>query len=392
MIPYGRQSVSQADIDAVVEVLRSDYLTQGPAVERFETALATYCDAQHAVAVSNGTAALHLAMLALGVGEGSLVWTSPNSFAASANCARYCGADVDFVDIDPGTFNMGVDALASKLELAAASGRLPDVVIPVHHSGLPCDMEAIAALAERYGFTVMEDACHALGGSYGAERIGSCTHSAMTVFSFHPVKTLTTGEGGAVLTNSDELAGRIALLRSHGITRDPALMVGPRPGAEDASTQPETPAPWHYEMVELGFNYRITDIQCALGTSQLTRLDEWVARRGQLAARYDRLLADLPVHGQAEGADRVSARHLYVVRMAADRRDEVGRAMREAGVLVNLHYAPIHLQPYYRHLGFSPGDFPQAELYGREALTLPLFPSMSDGDVDTVVGLLASLV
>jgi len=390
MIPYGRQSVSQADIDAVVEVLESDYLTQGPAVERFETALASYCGASHAVAVSNGTAALHLAMLALGVGEGSLVWTSPNSFVASANCARYCGADVDFVDIDPDTFNMGVEALDAKLVQAAAAGRLPDVVIPVHHSGLPCDMTGIASLAERYGFTVVEDACHAVGGSHGSTKVGACTHSAMTVFSFHPVKTLTTGEGGAVLTNSDELAARVALLRSHGVTRDPAQMVF---GDSTAEGDPTTDAvPWHYEMVELGFNYRITDIQCALGASQLTRLDEWIARRGELAARYDRLLADMPVCGQSCPAGRVSARHLYVVRVSADRRDEVGRAMRAAGVLVNLHYAPIHLQPYYRELGFSPGDFPHAELYSREALTLPLYPAMSDADVDTVVGLLASLL
>lgn len=387
MIPYGRQSVSQADIDAVVEVLGSDYLTQGPAVERFEAALASYCGAKHAVAVSNGTAALHLAMLALGVGEGSLVWTSPNSFVASANCARYCGADVDFVDIDPDTFNMDVEALAAKLACAEAAGRLPDVVIPVHHSGLPCDMTGIAALAERYGFAVVEDACHALGGSYDAEKVGACTYSAMTVFSFHPVKTLTTGEGGAVLTNDDALAARVALLRSHGITRDPAMMAVP-----ETATAPTSMAPWHYEMVELGFNYRITDIQCALGASQLARLDEWIARRGELAARYDRLLADLPVRGQLDPTGCVSARHLYVVRMSSDLRDEVGRAMRDAGVLVNLHYAPIHLQPYYRELGFNPGDFPHAELYSREALTLPLYPAMSEADVDTVVDLLASLV
>jgi len=379
MIPYGRQSVSQADIDAVVEVLKSDYLTQGPAIERFETALAAYCGASHAVAVSNGTAALHLAMLALGVGEGSLVWTSPNSFVASANCARYCGADVDFVDIDPDSFNMSVPELAAKLELAAAVGRLPDVVIPVHHSGLPCDMVGIAALAERYGFTVVEDGCHALGGSYAAEKVGACAYSAMTVFSFHPVKPLTTGEGGAVLTNRTELATRVASLRSHGISRDPKLM-------------PASSTPWYYKMVELGFNYRITDIQCALGTSQLTRLDEWVVRRRELAARYDRLLSDLPMHGQVNPAGRVSARHLYVVRMSADCRDDVGRAMRDADVLVNLHYAPIHLQPYYRELGFNPGDFPQAELYSREALTLPLYPAMSGADVDTVVSLLTSLV
>lgn len=376
MIPYGHQSISDADVEAVAATLRSGWLTQGPAVPAFETAVAERCASNFAVAVSNATAALHLACLALGVGPGDRVWTSPNTFVASANCARYCGADVDFVDIDPQTFNISVAALADKLSRAAAAGRLPKVLIPVHFAGLPCDMEEIGALARQYGIRVIEDASHAIGSTYQGRPVGNCAHSDITVFSFHPVKIITTGEGGMALTNSPELAGRIARLRSHGITRDAGEMSGASEG------------PWYYQQVELGFNYRMTDLQAALGLSQLQRLDPFLARRDALAARYDRALAGLPLGGQAGAADRTSARHLYPVKIAAPRRLAVFETLRREGIGVQVHYIPVHLQPYYRALGFGPGDFPAAETYYAQAMSLPLFPDLTDEQQDRVVAVL----
>jgi UDP-4-amino-4,6-dideoxy-N-acetyl-beta-L-altrosamine transaminase len=383
MIPYGHQDISDADVDAVVAALRSDWLTQGPAVPRFEVMVADACGAAHAAAVSNGTAALHVACLAAGLGPGGLLWTSPITFVASANCGRYCGADVDFVDIDPATYCMSVDALAEKLEAAERAGRLPDVVVPVHFAGLSCDMAGIGALAERYGFTVIEDACHALGGSYQGAPVGSCRHSSMTVFSFHPVKIVTTGEGGAITTNDPAIAERLRLFRTHGITKDPTLFEGAADG------------PWYYEQIELGFNYRMTDIQAALGASQMQRLGVFAARREEIAARYDSELATLPLHLAPRTADSRSGWHLYVVRVAdAASVDRAGLAARllEAGVGTQVHYIPVHLQPYYRRLGFGPGDFPAAERYYKGALSIPMYAALSDDQQTTVIEALRAVM
>ncbi len=380
MIPYGRQDVWAEDIEAVRAVLESDFLTQGPAVTRFEEALARQCGARHAVAVNSATSALHVAYLALGLGVGDLLWTSPNTFLATTNAALYCGADVDFVDIDPRTYNLCPAALEAKLVEAERDGRLPKVVVPVHFAGEPCDMAAIAALGRRYGFRIVEDASHAIGARAGEHPVGACAVSDVTVFSFHPVKIVTSGEGGAALTNDAGLAERMALFRSHGMTRDPALMENPPEG------------PWAYEQVELGYNYRLTDIQAALGLSQLPRVDDYVARRHAIARRYDDALAGLdlarPVRDQASR----SALHLYVVRLAgraSGRRRQIFDRMRAQGVGVNVHYIPVHLQPYYRRLGFAPGQFPEAERYYADALSLPIFPTLTDAAQDHVV---ASLV
>jgi UDP-4-amino-4,6-dideoxy-N-acetyl-beta-L-altrosamine transaminase len=377
MIPYGRQSLDQADIDAVVEVLKSDWLTQGPVIERFEAAMAERCEAGFGVAVCNATAALHIACLAAGLGEGDRLWTSPNTFLASANCGRYCGADVDFVDIDPQTWNLDEVALAQKLEVAEREGRLPNVLVAVAFSGQSCDMRAIAALAQRYGFIVIEDASHAVGARYAGRPVGCGEFADMTVFSFHPVKIITTGEGGLVLTNRPELAERLRRLRSHGMTRDPAQMDEPSHG------------PWYYQQVELGFNYRITDMQAALGLSQLDKLDGFLARRRALVTRYQTLLADLPLTLPALQPEAESAWHLYVVRVQTERlcisHREVFEGLRAAGIGVNVHYIPVHLQPYYRDLGFTPGDFPEAEAYYAQAISLPMYPAMTDAQQDLVV-------
>lgn len=376
MIPYGRQSISDADVEAVLAALRSDWLTQGPAVPAFEAAVAARCGAAYAVAVSNATAALHLACLALDLGPGDLVWTTPNTFVASANCARYCGADVDFVDIDPATLNLSVTALAEKFARAEAAGRLPKILIPVHFSGQPADLAEIADLARRHGCRVIEDASHAIGATYRDEPVGSGRYSDITVFSFHPVKIVTTGEGGMALTNDPELARRLARLRSHGITRE----------AEDMDEASH--GPWYYQQTELGYNYRLTDLQAALGLSQLRRLDEFLAARRRLADRYDRELAGLPVRRLARRDDRQSAWHLYPVQVAAPRRQALFTQLREHGIGVQVHYIPVHLQPYYRRLGFAAGDFPAAEAYYAGAVSLPLYPDLDPAAQDEVVAAL----
>jgi UDP-4-amino-4,6-dideoxy-N-acetyl-beta-L-altrosamine transaminase len=379
MIPYGRQTVSDDDIREVVEVLKSDWLTQGPTVDRFEGLLAEACGSKEAVAVANGTAALHMACIAADLGPGDRLWTVPNSFVASANCGIYCGASVDFVDIDPRTFNMDPRALEMKLHRAADDGRLPKVVVPVHFAGHSCPMERIGQLAAQFGFRVIEDASHAIGGSYDNEPIGACPHSDMAVLSFHPVKIVTTGEGGAITTNDPDLAARLRRLRHHGVTREPTSLSRSDEG------------PWYYEQTELGFNYRITDLQCALGASQLKRLRPFVARRNELALRYQEKLADLPVEWQA-APDGRSAFHLFVINVDAERRRELFVGMREAGIGVNVHYIPIHLQPFYRERGFGPGDFPAAERYYARAITLPLFPALKEAEQDQVVDTLSSLL
>lgn len=380
MIPYGRQDITDDDILAVEAVLRSDFLTQGPAVPGFERAVGTSCGAAYAVATNSATSALHIACMALGLGSGDRLWTTPITFVASANCGLYCGAQVDFVDIDPQTYNLSVEQLAARLESAEKSGTLPKIVVPVHMCGQPCDMEAIHALGQRYGFRIIEDASHAIGASFQDELVGNCRYSDITVFSFHPVKIVTTGEGGVAVTNDAKLAADMALLRSHGITRDAALMTHAPDG------------PWYYQQIGLGFNYRMTDIQAALGSSQMSRIAEYVARREALAQQYDVRLAQLPVWLPKRAGNRSSAWHLYVVRVVASERLSVFNAMRSAGVGVNVHYTPVHLQPYYRQLGFSPGQFPNAEAHGAEAITLPLHPGLSAADMDVVVAALVGAV
>lgn len=380
MIPYGRQHITEEDVSAVVEALTSDFLTQGPAVPRFEQAVLEVCHAQHAVACNSATSALHVACLALGLGEGDWLWTTPVTFVASANCGLYCGAQVDFVDIDPRTYNMSVQALEAKLQQAKVTGRLPKVVVPVHLCGQPCDMQAIHALGQEYGFKIIEDASHAIGGKYHNEPIGNCRFSDITVFSFHPVKIVTSAEGGMAVTNDAALAQRMELLRSHGITREPSLMTKPMDG------------PWYYQQVDLGYNYRMTDLQGALGASQMTRLEAYVARRHELARRYDKLLADLPVVTPWQHPDSYSGLHLYVVRLKLDQISkshlDVFNALRAKGILVNLHYIPVHTQPYYQAMGFKEGDFPEAECYYREAISLPMYPMLTDVQQDEVVAAL----
>jgi UDP-4-amino-4,6-dideoxy-N-acetyl-beta-L-altrosamine transaminase len=375
MIPYARQTISQSDIDAVAAVLRSDWLTQGPAIERFEGAVADYCGATHAVAVNSATSALHLACLALNLGPGDWLWTSPNTFVASANCALYCGAWVDFVDIDPRTYNLSVAALATKLEWAATRGVLPKIVVPVHFAGQPCAMREIWALAEQYGFAVIEDASHALGAKYQGEPVGNCRYSDITVFSFHAVKMITTGEGGMALTNRFDVAERLRLLRSHGITRDPAKM----------SREPD--GSWYYEQTVLGWNYRMTDFQAALGISQLERLNAFLARRRELADRYDAHLADLPLVRPWRDPQAQSAWHLYVIRVEGEAsvRRQVFNELRQRGIGVNVHYIPVHTQPYYQAMGFVAGDYPDSEQYYRQAISLPLFAGLMDKDQDQVI-------
>ena len=377
MIPYGKQDISQEDVDAVVAVLRSDYLTQGPVIPRFEQVVADYVGARYAVAVNSATSALHIACLALDLGPGDWLWTSPNTFVASANCGLYCGAKVDFVDIDPQTYNLSVVELQKKLCVAEQAGRLPKIVVPVHFAGQSCEMQAIHALGQRYGFRIIEDASHAIGGTYRDEAIGVCRYSDITIFSFHPVKIITTGEGGVALTNDAHLQERMRRLRSHGITRDAAAMSDQTQGA------------WYYQQIELGFNYRMTDIQAALGRSQMGRLEQFVHERRRLAARYDAALLDCPVVCPWQHPDTVSAWHLYMVRLRLDRiqksRLQLFEMLRAAGIGVNVHYIPVHTQPYYQNMGFKQGDFPEAENYYAEAITLPMFPTLSDQQQDFII-------
>jgi len=379
-IPYGRQEITAADIEAVVATLQSDHLTQGPRVPAFERALAAHVGAAHAVAVNSATSALHIACLALDLGPGDWLWTSPVTFVASANCALYCGARVDFVDIDARTFNMCPMALERKLHQAQRDGCLPKVVVPVHLCGQPCDMAAIQALAQRYGFKVLEDASHAVGGKYRGGFVGDGRYSDITVFSFHPVKIITTAEGGMAMTNDATLADRMARLRSHGITREPAQMTHAPDG------------PWYYQQIDLGLNYRMTELQAALGLSQMHRLDAYVARRHEVAARYDRLLQGLPVATPWQHPDSHSGLHLYVVRVdsaASGRtRGQVFAALRDSGIGVNVHYIPVHTQPYYQRLGFRVGDFPESERYYSEAISLPMYATLTDAQQDEVVAAL----
>ena len=373
-IPYGRQSIDQADIDAVVEVLKSEFLTQGPAVSAFEQAVAAKCGAAHCVASNSATSSLHLACKALGVGPGDLIWTSPITFVASSNAALYCGGEVDFVDIDPRTFNMCPEKFSAKLDEAASKGRVPKVVIPVHLAGQSCDMARIHAVASRHGVRIIEDASHAIGGNYEGKRVGDCRYSDITVFSFHPVKIVTTGEGGMALTNDLQLAETMLMDRSHGITRDADKLDAPDEGG------------WYYEQQRLGFNYRMTDIAAALGHSQLARLDEFVARRREIAVNYNSAFAEIggvATPYQLPASD--SAWHLYIIRVEATRHRAIFEALREAGIGVNLHYMPVYLQPYYRDFGFPKGHCPEAEKYYAEAISIPMFSALSDKEQAAVI-------
>ena len=376
-IPYGRQIISPEDIQAVCSVLKSDFLTQGPVVPRFEKAIADYCGAAHGVAVNSATSALHLACLALGVGPGDIVWTTPITFVASSNCALYCGAAVDFVDIDPQTYNMSIERLTEKLAIAEQQGKLPKVLIPVHLCGQPCDMAATHRLGQRYGFGIIEDASHAIGARYQGLAVGGCQFSDITVFSFHPVKIITTGEGGMAVTNNADYAEKMCLLRSHGITREEREMTEPSHG------------PWYYQQIELGFNYRITEMQAALGLSQMQRLDTVVSERHNIARHYDEVLAAFPaIKCPLQHADSYSARHLYVVKVPPTKHHAIFTYMRELQIGVNLHYIPVYLQPYYRSLGFSAGCCPAAEAYYAEAISLPIFPGLTAAQQAIVISAL----
>lgn len=376
-IPYGRQDINQDDINAVIEVLKSDFLTQGPAVPVFERAVSSHCGSEYAVAVNSATSALHIACLALGVGKGDLVWTSAITFVASANCALYTGAEIDFVDIDPQTYNLCPLALAVKLEQAERNGRLPRVVIPVHLCGQPCEMDKIYALSQRYGFKIIEDASHAIGGKYKSEPIGNCRYSDITVFSFHPVKIITTAEGGMALTNNTHLANRMNILRSHGITREPSQMTRASEGS------------WYYQQIDLGFNYRMTEMQAMLGVSQINRLDRYVTRRHELATRYSNQLVDLPLILPWQHKDSYSAFHLFVIRLQLRQigktHQQVFDEMREQGIGVNLHYIPVYHHPYFEKMNFKVGYCSEAEKYYSEAISIPMYPGLTTEDQDFVI-------
>jgi UDP-4-amino-4,6-dideoxy-N-acetyl-beta-L-altrosamine transaminase len=381
MIPYGRQEIVQSDIDAVIEVLRSDFLTQGETVPLFEKKICNYTGAKYGVAVNSATSALHLACLALGLGKGDWLWTSPITFVASANCGLYCGAKVDFVDIDPKTYNLSTDALEEKLIQAEKTGKLPKVVIPVHLCGQPCDMAGIHVLSQQYGFKIIEDASHAIGGKYKDESIGNCRYSDITVFSFHPVKIITTGEGGMAVTNDAALAKYLRLLRSHGITSTAADMQ-PRPTQEI----------WNYQQIDLGFNYRMTDIQAALGLSQITRLNSFVEKRHHIAQRYDNELAGLPIQTPWQHPDNYSAYHIYPIRIKQNESGTTQRqvydAMQGAGINVNLHYIPVYRQPYYEGMGFKVGYCPEGEQYHQETLSIPMYPTLTETEQAKVIRVL----
>jgi len=384
MIPYGKQDITQQDIDSVVDVLKSDFITQGPAIPRFEQSICDHCGVEYAVAVNSATSALHIACLALGLGSGDWLWTSPNTFVASANCGLYCGAQVDFVDIDPRSYNMSAEALGRKLEVAEREGKLPKIVIPVHFAGQSCDMKAIRKLADQYKFKIIEDASHAIGGRYLNEPIGNCGFSDITVFSFHPVKIITTAEGGVATTNDESLLNAMQRLRSHGITRDDEFMTA------------ESHGPWYYQQIELGFNYRMTDIQAALGFSQMQRLDDYIKSRHKIREKYNQLLENLPVTVPWQNPDSYSALHLYPIQIDSNKKEinrrQLFEQLREAGIGVNVHYIPVHIQPYYQQFGFEADDYPNALAYYKRAISLPMYSTLSDEQQLEVVQVLKNIL
>jgi len=377
MIPYGRQDITQADINSVIKVLQSDFLTQGPQVPKFEKVVSQYCNVKYALATNSATSALHLACLSLGLNNNDWLWTTSITFVASANCGLYCGAKVDFVDVNPATYNLCPEALKKKLIKAKELGKLPKIVIPVHLCGQSCDMKSIYKLSKEYGFKIIEDASHAIGGKYLNEPIGNCKYSDITVFSFHPVKIITTGEGGMALTNNNKLFKHMSLLRSHGITRDPSQMTKQADGD------------WYYQQIELGYNYRMTDIQAALGVSQLKRLDDYVSRRHELSTRYNELLKDFPLVIPYQHNDGYSAFHLYIIRLKnKNKHKQVFEYLRKNGIGVNLHYIPVYHQPYYEAMGFKKGYCLEAENYYNEAISLPMYATLSEAEQDKVVAVL----
>ncbi|OOF45497.1 UDP-4-amino-4,6-dideoxy-N-acetyl-beta-L-altrosamine transaminase [Rodentibacter trehalosifermentans] len=384
MIPYGKQDINQDDIDAVIQVLQSDFLTQGPKVPAFENSIKEYCHVKYALAVNSATSALHIACLALGLGKGDWLWTTPITFVASANCGLYCGASIDFVDVDPKTYNISVKKLAEKLKIAKQENRLPKVVVPVHLTGQICEMDKIRELSKEYGFYVIEDASHAIGGKYKGQAVGNCEYSDITVFSFHPVKIITTAEGGLCTTNNPELAEKMELFRSHGITRNPAKMTKEPDGA------------WYYQQINLGYNYRMTELQAALGVSQMSRLDEFIKARHILAKRYDELLESLPVITPWQLPDSYSGLHLYVIRLKLDQiqktHKQVFDELRSRNIGVNLHYIPVYSQPYYQQFGFKSKDFPEAEKYYQEAISLPMYSSLAFEQQDIVIAALKDIL
>ena len=384
MIPYGQQDINQADIDSVVDVLQSDFLTQGPQVPLFEKKVSDYCGSEFGVAVNSATSALHVACLALGLGKGDWLWTSPNTFVASANCGLYCGAKIDFVDIDPRTYNLSAEKLEQKLIQAKKNDNLPKIVIPVHFAGQSCDMRKIQSLSREYGFKIIEDASHAIGGKYLDQPIGGCQYSDIAVFSFHPVKIITTAEGGLATTNDKELSERMRLFRSHGVTRDPELMTKESSGS------------WYYQQVELGFNYRVTELQAALGVSQIERLDEFVTLRHKHQKRYNELLKNLPVIVPYQDLDSYSALHLYPIKIQIDKvkstRKEIFEALRKNDIGVNVHYIPVHTQPYYENMGFKKGNFPNAENYYENAISIPIFQGLTIEMQDEVVNVMKKVL
>jgi UDP-4-amino-4,6-dideoxy-N-acetyl-beta-L-altrosamine transaminase len=382
MIPYGKQDISEEDIASVLQVLKSDFLTQGPKVPEFEKALVDFSRSNYSCAVNSATSALHISCLALGLKKGDWLWTSPVSFVASSNAGLYCGANIDFVDIDLETYNISPEKLAKKLKKAEINGCLPKILVPVHLCGQPCDMKKIKTLCDYYGVKVIEDASHAIGGSYLGNPVGNCEYSDITVFSFHPVKIITTAEGGAALTNDNEIYEKLNLYRSHGITRDPNKMTEKSHGS------------WYYQQVSLGYNYRMTDIQAALGVSQINRINEFITKRHQISSRYNELLANLPVRTPVSLPDTKSALHLYVIRLKLEElntsHSKIFEELRADGIGVNIHYIPIHMQPYYKNMGFKSGDFPDSEQYYKEAISLPMFPAMSEVEQDRVIDVLTS--
>ena len=384
MIPYGKQDINQSDVDAVIGVLQSDFLTQGPQVPLFEKTVSDYCESEFGVAVNSATSALHIACLALDLGEGDYFWTSPNTFVASANCGLYCGAEVDFVDIDPLTYNLSPTALEKKLIQAKLDNKLPKVVVPVHFAGQSCDMRKIHSLGQEYGFKIIEDASHAIGGKYLDKPIGSCQYSDITVFSFHPFKIITTAEGGLATTNNKTLSERMQLFRSHGVTRNPDLMSKSLKGD------------WYYQQIDLGFNYRMTELQAALGISQMQKLDEFVARRHTLQKRYDSLLSGIPIIKPYQNQDSYSALHLYPIQVNLDSvdksRQQIFDKLIQNGIGVNVHYIPVHTQPYYEKMGFKKGDFPNSESYYEGAISIPLFHTMTLEQQNEIVDNLKSIL
>jgi UDP-4-amino-4,6-dideoxy-N-acetyl-beta-L-altrosamine transaminase len=380
MIPYGRQSINKSDVDSVISVLKSDYLTQGEVLPRFERAVARYCGANYSVAVNSATSALHIACLALGLGRGDWLWTSPITFVASSNCGLYCGANIDFVDIDLQSYNLCPKELKNKLQVAKRKGVLPKVLVVVHFSGQPCKMEEVHKLSLQFGFKIIEDASHAIGARYKNFPVGNCKYSDVTVFSFHPVKIITTGEGGMSLTNNVELFNKMKLFRSHGITRDTSQMIGNSDGD------------WYYQQIQLGFNYRMTEIQAALGLSQMDRLDDFILKRHDIAQRYDKMMLDFPLITPKQDVNSFSSFHLYIIRLDLSKikktRKQVFNYLRESGIGVNVHYVPVHLQPYYKSMGFRRGDFPKAESYYMNSISLPLFPDLKESEQDKIIKVL----